>query len=83
MLKSKFYISLFIAFVLSAVAFSQNRITIEYAGTGYADPNIENGAKIFLRDKSQQVHFVHEGINMWCDKAIYYEKEDFIEAFSN
>ncbi|MBT8375559.1 MAG: hypothetical protein KJO22_01695 [Bacteroidia bacterium] len=83
MLKSKFYISLFIAFALGAVAFSQNRITIEYAGTGYADPNIENGAKIFLRDKSQQVHFVHEGINMWCDKAIYYEKEDFIEAFSN
>lgn len=83
MLKLKIYISLFIALSASLMVFTQNRITIEYAGTGYADPNIENGAKVFLRDKSQQVHFVHEGINMWCDKAIYYEKEDFIEAFSN
>jgi lipopolysaccharide export system protein LptA len=72
-------------FTLSQVSFTQEKqkITIEYAGTGYSDPNIEEGAKIFLRDKSQQVHFIHEGVNMWCDKAIYYEDQDFIEAFSN
>src|SRR5690606_6872597 len=31
----------------------------------------------------QQVHFAHEGVDMWCDRAVYYEKEDFIEAYSN
>jgi lipopolysaccharide export system protein LptA len=61
----------------------KQRITIEYAGTGYTDPDIEDGAKVFLRDKSQQVHFIHKGVNMWCDKAIYYEDQDYIEAFSN
>lgn len=58
-------------------------ITIKYAGTGYADPTIAKNTKIFLRDESQQVHFMHKGVEMWCDKAILYEDQDFIEAFSN
>lgn len=73
------------AFCLSIFCFSQEKqkITIEYAGIGYTDENIEPGAKVFLRDESLQVHFIHKGVNMWCDKAIYYEDQDFIEAFSN
>jgi len=58
-------------------------ITIEFAGTNYSDPDIEEGAEVFLRNNMQQVHFIHEGINMWCDKAIYYSDQDFIEAFGN
>jgi lipopolysaccharide export system protein LptA len=65
------------------IAQEKQKIRIEYAGTGYTDPTIEDGAKVFLRDDSQQVHFIHKGVNMWCDKAIYYEDQDFIEAFSN
>ena len=61
----------------------KQKITIEYAGNASTAPEIEDGALVFLRDKSQQVHFIHKGINMWCDKAIYYEDQDFIEAFSN
>ncbi|WP_299127178.1 OstA-like protein [uncultured Winogradskyella sp.] len=61
----------------------QQRIVIEYAGIGYSDEAIEEGARVFLRDESQQVHFIHAGVDMWCDKAIYYEDQDFIEAFSN
>ena len=67
------------------ISYSQEskRITIKYAGRGSTNADDKSGAITFLRDNSQQVHFVHEGINMWCDKAIYYEKENFIEAFSN
>ncbi len=74
-----------LCFSILSFCFSQEKqkITIEYAGTGYTDSKIEEGAKVFLRDESQQVHFIHKGINMWCDKAIYYEDQDFIEAFSN
>ncbi|WP_218849789.1 OstA-like protein [Winogradskyella vidalii] len=61
----------------------KQKITIKYAGNASTAPEIEDGALVFLRDKSQQVHFTHKGINMWCDKAIYYEDQDFIEAFSN
>jgi len=64
--------------------FSQRkRIQIEYSG--FLDKDEENfpGATILIRDESQQVHIIHEGINMWADKAIHYGKEDFIEAYGN
>lgn len=66
-----------------SIAQEQEVITIKYAGTSYTDPEIEEGAKVFLRDKSRQVHFIHKGVNVWCDKANYFEDQDFIEAFSN
>ncbi len=76
---------LILTFCLSVFGFAQEKqkITIEYAGIAASDPEIEDGALVFLRDESQQVHFIHKGVNMWCDKAIYYEDQDYIEAFSN
>lgn len=76
---------LIITLCISAFSFAQEKqkITIEYAGIAASDPMIEDGALVFLRDESQQVHFVHKGVNMWCDKAIYYQDQDYIEAFSN
>ena len=61
----------------------RKRIQIEYSG--FLDKDQENhpGATILTRDDSQQVHIVHEGVNMWCDKAIHYGEEDFIEAYGN
>jgi len=73
-----------LCFSISSLSFAQNqKITIKYAGTFYTDPEIEDGAKVFLRDKSQQVHFIHKGADLFCDKAIYYEDQDYLEAFSN
>ncbi|GGW66326.1 OstA-like protein [Winogradskyella epiphytica] len=81
-IKNLIFILCFTAFYIS-FAQEKQKITIEYAGIGYTDSEIEDGAKVFLRDKSKQVHFIHKGINMWCDKAVYYEDQDFIEAYSN
>lgn len=80
--KNLFYL---LIFCVSLFCFSQEKqkITIEYAGIASSNPEIEEGAFVFLRDESQQVHFKHKGVNMWCDKAIYYEDQDYIEAFSN
>lgn len=74
-----------LVFCISAFSFAQEkqRITIEYAGIASSEEDIEEGALVFLRDESQQVHFIHQGVNMWCDKAIYYQDQDYIEAFSN
>lgn len=64
--------------------FSQRkRIQIEYSGFLDKDEDNFPGATILIRDESQQVHIIHEGINMWADKAIHYGKEDFIEAYGN
>ena len=59
------------------------KIEIKYSG--FLEFNEEDypGAKILTRDDSSQIHFIHEGIDMWCDQAIHYGKEDFIEAYGN
>ena len=61
----------------------RKRIQIEYSGFLEKDQDFYPGATILTRDDSQQVHIVHEGVNMWCDKAIHYGEEDFIEAYGN
>ena len=78
------YIALFLlAFTVNTQAQERKRIQIEYSG--FLDKDKENhpGATILTRDDSQQVHIIHEGINMWCDKAIHYSDDDFIEAYGN
>ena len=76
---------LFTLFVfVSIFCFAQEKqtITIKYSGITVSEEGIEEGALVFLRDDSQQVHFVHKGVNLFCDKAIYYQDQDYIEAFS-
>ena len=80
--KNIFFV-LILCLTLSGFSQEKQRIRIEYAGIASSNPNINEGAFVFLRDETQQIHFIHEGVNMWCDKAIYYEDQDFIEAFSN
>ena len=40
------------------------------------------GASIFSKD-NRQVQFEHEGADLWCDIAIYYQKEKRIRALGN
>lgn len=76
---------LFISLGFSVVSQTQKpkKIRVEYAGFVDSDSLKGPGVSVFTRDNRQQVHFTHEGISLWCDQAIYYEKDDFIEAFSN
>ncbi|WP_241697189.1 OstA-like protein [Winogradskyella eckloniae] len=79
------FLILFVCLVVGFINFAQEKqkITVEYSGNTSTSPDVEDGALVFLRDKSQQVHFIHKGVNVWCDKAIYYEDQDYLEAFSN
>ncbi|MEH6537414.1 MAG: OstA-like protein [Psychroserpens sp.] len=67
------------------LAYSQQpkRIFIEYSGFTVRDTLKGDNVTTFVRSDQGQIHIVHEGVDMWCDKAIYYQDEDFIEAFSN
>ena len=67
----------------NTLAQERKRIQIEYSGFLDKDQDNYPGATVLTRDNSQQVHIVHEGVNMWCDKAIHYGEEDFIEAYGN
>ena len=68
---------------MSLQAQEKRKIQIEYSGFLNTDEANYPNAKILTRDESQQVHIVHEGTNMWCDKAYYYGKYNFIEAYGN
>ncbi|WGD33994.1 OstA-like protein [Olleya sp. YS] len=60
--------------------------TIEIKDSGaFGDIDEENfpGASILTRSDQGQVHIYHDGIDMFCDKAIFYGKEDFVEAYGN
>ena len=60
----------------------RKQIEIEYAP--YMDiVEDKPGATILTRNNSNQVHVKHKGIELWCNEAIYYGNEDFIEAFGN
>ncbi|WOD42624.1 OstA-like protein [Hwangdonia lutea] len=77
------YILLFIGFGNSEFCHAQKKINIEYTGFLTFDEDKYPGAKILTRDDSQQVHIIHGGIHMWCDQAIHYGNEDFVEAYGN
>ena len=60
----------------------RKQIEIEYAP--YMDiVEDKPGATILTRNNSNQVHVKHKGIELWCNEAIYYGNEDFIEAYGN
>jgi len=78
-------------FIIIACSFSTllsysqqpKRIYIEYSGFTIRDTLKGDNVTTFVRGDRGQIHIVHEGVEMWCDKALYYQDEDFIEAFSN
>ncbi|MEP1489545.1 MAG: OstA-like protein [Algibacter sp.] len=62
---------------------AQRKIEIKYSGFLNFDQIAYPGAQILTRDDAEQVHIVHKGGNLWCDKAFYYGTENFLEAYGN
>ena len=62
----------YLLILLGTTLYAQERrkIEIEYAPFMTFDESIPD-ATILTRDNSKQVHIRHEGIEMWCDEAIY------------
>ena len=86
MKKHKFlYVLILFALLLTSITYAQERrrIQIEYSPF-LTKENIKlPDATILTRDDMSQVIITHDGVKMWCDQAIYYAKEDFIEAYGN
>ena len=40
-------------------------------------------AVIYTRDNSGQVYIVHDGVEMWCDQAYVYTKDNFVKAYGS
>jgi hypothetical protein len=74
--------------IMSALASGQEKpaegkqINIIYGGTFSKDEAKAPGASIFSKD-DRQVQFEHQGAYLWCDYAIFYQKENRLKAVGN
>lgn len=71
---------LFLLFTVAALtAQSKQKIDIQ---SGYLEIRPEfPDAAIYTKDASGQVYIVHDGIEMWCDQAFVYLKNNFVKAY--
>jgi lipopolysaccharide export system protein LptA len=58
------------------------QINIVYGANFTKDETNFPGATIFSKD-TRQVQFEHQGADLWCDIAIYYQKENRLQAIGN
>lgn len=82
--KSAYLIVAFIILV-SSFSYGQQRRRIQIDTSGFITKNEADfpGATILTRDDMNQVKISHDGVTMWCDQAIHYGDQDFIEAYGN
>src|SRR5690606_6744366 len=52
-----------------------------------SDRTITNEARypgaLILSKVENQVHFTHQGIEVWCDQAVHYAEDNFFKAYGN
>lgn len=84
-----FCASILLVFGFSLLGLAQDKnpeeskqINIVY-GANFTKNEVEYpGASIFSKD-DRQVQFEHQGADLWCDVAIYYQKDNRLEAIGN
>ena len=82
-------ISFILAVLVTIPLFSQEapreetkQINIVYGANFTKDESQYPGASIFSKDE-RQIQFEHEGADLFCDIAIYYQKENKLKAIGN
>ena len=75
------FLVLLLGFTVSAQ--TPKKIEVVYSGFTTKDSILGPNVTKLTRNDKQQIHIVHEGINMYCDQALYYNNEDFIEAYGD
>ena len=58
------------------------QINIVYGANFTKNEKKYPGASIFSKD-DRQVQFEHQGADLWCDVAVYFQKENRLEASGN
>ena len=69
--------------LLPALSFSQNTQEINYD----SDRTLKNEERypgaLILSKVDNQVYFDHDGIEVWCDNAVFYKNANFFKAYGN
>lgn len=68
--------------VLVSFSYAQDREIYYESDRTSKDDQKYPGALLFNKAK-QQVYFKHEGIEVWCDQAVFYQTDNFFRAFGH
>ncbi|ETN96090.1 organic solvent tolerance protein OstA [Zhouia amylolytica AD3] len=77
------YILVLLSFYSNAQEPQGKRIKIVYGGDFSKDEAKYPGAAIFSKAGDRQVQFEHEGVDFWCDVAVYYQEDNTIKAYGD
>ena len=74
---------LFLFFLKLPDAIAQEIKKIDYTSDRTLKDEKNYPGAIILSKVNNQVYFVHEGIEIWCDQAIHYDQANFFKAYGN
>ncbi|MFN4764298.1 OstA-like protein [Gillisia sp. Q332] len=75
----------FFFLVIAGVApsYAQETKKIDYTSDRTLKDEIKYPGAIILSKVTNQVYFIHQGIEIWCDQAIHYDQDNFFKAYGN
>lgn len=77
-------LSLFaVLFLWTLATYAQQGRKIRYESERTLKNEEKYPGAFILSKVNEQVHFTHEGIEVWADQAIHYAEENFFKAFGN
>ncbi|WP_430516609.1 OstA-like protein [Croceibacter atlanticus] len=79
---------LFIALLTLQYTYGQEQDTIkdskiDYTANRTLIDEVKYPGALILSKVKEQVHFLHEGIDVWCDQAVFYKEDNFFKAYGN
>ncbi len=78
-----YIIFFFLFFLFGSISVAQEKQKVDIK-SGYLEIKEElPDAVIYTKDNTGQVYIVHEGVEMWCDQAYVYLKDNFVKAYGN
>lgn len=80
-----FFILTVFCFQTTFAQTQEKKTIIRVIQSGHMDINEEKfpGAQIFSKGEDGQVRFQHEGMDLWCDRAVMFKQENKIRAFGD
>ena len=78
-----FLIYLLLSFVTMAQEKVNDSLINVTGGVRQIDEDLFPGAIVYSGNDRKQVFVQHNGIEMWCDRAVLYQKDNFIRIFQN
>ena len=72
-----------ILFFWGSSTYAQEERKIRYESERFSRDDQKYPGALILTKINEQVHFIHQGIEVWCDQAIHYAEENFFKAYGN